>query len=167
MVGRTPEYLGKRIERREITFVILALLAFPAAILIPAAVAAVVPAGLATLGNAGPHGFSEILYAFSSAAAGNGSAFAGLGGNPFYEVTLGIAMLVGRYAVIIPTLALAGALAAKPRNEATRGSLGTATPLFVTLLVANVLIVGALTFLPADALGPIVEHELLGQNRTF
>ena len=166
MVGRTPEYLGKRIERREITLVILALLAFPAAILIPAAVACLAPAGLATLGNAGPHGFSEILYAFTSVTASNGSAFAGLGGNTFYDIALGIAMLAGRYAVIVPTLALAGALAAKPRNEATRGSL-EATPLFVSLLVANVVIVGALTFLPADALGPIVEHELLAQGRTF
>ncbi len=157
LVGRTPEYLGKKLERREILLVILALLAFPLSILVPAAVAAVVPAGLATLGSTGPHGFSEIMYAFSSAAASNGSAMAGLGPNTFYNVTLGLAMEVGRYAAIVPTLALAGSLAARPRNEVTRGTLRTDTPLFAVLLLLVVVIVGALTFLPGDALGPIAE----------
>ncbi len=153
MVGRTPEYLGNKIERREITFVILALLSFPVAILFPAAVASVVPAGTATLGNAGPHGFSELFYAFTSSAASNGSAMA-------------LAMLVGRYGAIVPTLALAGAFAAKPRNDRTLGTLRTDTPLFVGLLVATIVIVGALTFVPADALGPIVEQILLQRGAT-
>ncbi len=157
LVGRTPEYLGKKLESREILLVILALLAFPVSILVPAAIAAVVPAGLATLGSAGPHGFSEIVYAFSSAAASNGSAMAGLGPNTFYDITLGLAMEAGRYAAIVPTLALAGSLAARPRNEVTRGTLRTDTPLFAILLLLVIVIVGALTFLPGDALGPIAE----------
>jgi len=166
MVGRTPEYLGNKIERREITFVILALLSFPVAILFPAAVASVVPAGTATLGNAGPHGFSELFYAFTSSAASNGSAMAGLGTNTFYDIATGLAMLVGRYGAIVPTLALAGAFAAKPRNDRTLGTLRTDTPLFVGLLVATIVIVGALTFVPADALGPIVEQLLLQRGAT-
>lgn len=167
LVGRTPEYLGKKLERREILLVILALLAFPLSILAPAAVASVVPAGLATLSNIGPHGFSEILYAFTSSAASNGSAMAGLGPNTFYDVVLGLAMIVARYGAIIPTLALAGAFAAKPRNDSTKGTLRTDSALFVVLLIANVVIVGALTFLPADALGPIAEHLLLLKGSTF
>ncbi len=163
LVGRTPEYLGNKIERREITLVILALLAYPISVLVPAALASVAPQGLATLTNAGPHGFSEILYAFSSAAASNGSAMGGLGANTFYRVALGIGMLVARYAAIIPTLALAGAFAAKPRNDSTKGTLRTDSALFVALLIVNVTITGALTFLPADALGPIVEHlQMIG-----
>jgi len=167
LVGRTPEYLGNKIERREVLLVILAILAFPVAILIPAAVASVAPAGLATLSNAGPHGFSEILYAFTSSAASNGSAMGGLGANTFYNIALGIVMLVGRYGAIVPTLALAGAFAAKPRNDATSGTLRTDSLLFVTLLIGNVVIVGALTFVPADALGPVVEHLLSLQGTTF
>ena len=166
LVGRTPEYLGKKLERREITFAMLAILAFPISILVPAAIASVVPAGLATLGNAGPHGFSEIVYAFSSAAASNGSAMGGLGPNSFYNVALGLTMGVGRYAVIVPTLALAGALAAKPRND-VRGTLRTDTPLFAILLLGNVIVVGALTFLPADALGPVYEAVAQHAGRTF
>jgi len=163
MVGRTPEYLGKKIERREILLTLLAILAFPVAILIPAAVACIVPPGTATLGSGGPDGFSEVLYAFTSSAAGNGSAMGGLGGNTFYEVALGITMLIGRYAVMVPLLALAGAFARKPRIPPTRGTIRTDTALFVWLLVATVLIVGALTFLPGDALGPVVEQlRLLG-----
>jgi K+-transporting ATPase ATPase A chain len=153
MVGRTPEYLGNRIERREILLVLLAILSFPVAILIPAAVASVVPAGIATLGSAGP--------------AGNGSAMAALGPNTFYDVATGVAMLVGRYAAIVPTLALAGALARKPRNDRTAGTLRTDTPLFVGLLLATIVIVGALTFVPGDALGPIVEHVRLQRGETF
>jgi K+-transporting ATPase ATPase A chain len=166
MVGRTPEYLGNKLERREMTFAMLAILSFPVAILIPAAVACVVPQGLATLTGTGPHGFSEIFYAFTSAAASNGSAMGGLGANTFYNIATGFAMMIGRFGAIVPTLALAGALAAKPRNDRTRGTLRTDTPLFVGLLVANVLIVGALTFLPADALGPIVEHILMLQGKS-
>jgi K+-transporting ATPase ATPase A chain len=166
MVGRTPEYLGNKIERREITLVILALLSFPVAILLPAAVACVVPPGTATLGSAGPHGFSELFYAFTSSAASNGSAMGGLGANTFYDIATGIAMLIGRYGAIVPVLALAGAFAAKPRNDRTVGTLRTDTPLFACLLVATVVIVGALTFLPADALGPIVEHVLLESGAT-
>jgi len=168
LVGRTPEYLGNKLERREITLVILALLAFPVAILAPAAVACVAPQGTATLSNAGAHGFSELFYAFVSSAASNGSAFAGLGVSTFYNFATGFAMVVGRYAVIIPTLALAGAFAAKSRNDTpTRGTLRTDTGLFTTLLVMTIIIVGALTFVPADALGPIVEHGVMLGGHTF
>jgi len=167
LVGRTPEYLGNKVERREITLVMLALLVFPATILVPAALAAIVPAGLATLGNAGPHGLSEILYAFSSSAASNGSAMGGLGANTFYDVALGIVMFVARFGAIVPTLALAGAFAAKPRNDATSGTLRTDSAFFAAVLVAIVAIVGALTFAPADALGPIVEHLLLQNGAAF
>jgi K+-transporting ATPase ATPase A chain len=167
LVGRTPEYLGNKLERREITLVILSLLVFPVAVLVPAALAVAVPPGTATLSNTGPHGFSEILYAFTSAAASNGSAMAGLGPNTFYDVVLGLAMALARYGAIVPALALAGALAAKPRNDATKGTLRTDGTLFVSLLIVNIVIVGALTFLPADALGPVVEHLLLQQGATF
>jgi K+-transporting ATPase ATPase A chain len=167
LVGRTPEYLGKKLERREILFVILALLAFPVSILIPAAVAAVAPAGTATLSNGAVHGFSEIVYAFSSAAASNGSAMAGLGPNTFYDVAIGLAMELGRYAAIVPTLALAGSLAARPRNGATLGTLRTDSALFATLLVLVVVIVGALTFLPADTLGPIAEQLAAQSGKSF
>jgi K+-transporting ATPase ATPase A chain len=168
MVGRTPEYLGKKIERREVVLVIIAVLVFTAAVLVPAGIAAVVPAGRATLGNAGPHGFSEILYAFTSTAASNGSAFAGLGPNTFYDVLTGIVMMAGRYAVIVPTLALAGALAAKPRNlMPSAGTLDTASPTFGMLLVAVIVVVGALTFLPADALGPVAEQLESSAGRSW
>jgi potassium-transporting ATPase potassium-binding subunit len=165
MVGRTPEYLGKKIERREITFVMIAVLTFPLAVLLPAAVAVLIPPGLATLGSTGPHGFSEILYAFTSVTASNGSAFAGLGPNLFYNLATGISMLAGRFLVLIPTLAIAGALVAKPRNAITRGTFATSSPMFVILLVGVVIIVGLLIFLPGDALGPIVEHLLMLQGK--
>jgi K+-transporting ATPase ATPase A chain len=158
MVGRTPEYLGKKIERREVQFLMLAVLAFPLAILLPTAVAAVVPAGRAALGVSGPEGFAEVLYAFTSTAAGNGSAFAGLNPTLFYNVATGIVMLAARFLVIVPTLAIAGSLAAKPRNGATRGTLRTDSLLFGALLVCVIGVVGSLTFLPADALGPIAAH---------
>jgi potassium-transporting ATPase potassium-binding subunit len=168
MVGRTPEYLGNKIERRETVLVILALLAFPLAILPGAALAAILPAGLATLGSAGPHGFAEIIYAFTSASASNGSAMAGLGPNTFYNLAIGVAMFVARYAAIVPTLALAGAFAAKARNAGTtRGTLRTDTALFGFLLIAVVIVVGALTFVPADGLGPIAEHMSLLAGHTF
>jgi potassium-transporting ATPase potassium-binding subunit len=164
MVGRTPEYLGKKIERREVTFAMIAIIIFPTLILLATAIAAVIPQGLATLTNTGPHGFTEILYAFTSGAANNGSAFAGLGPNTFYNVALGLVMLGGRYLVMIPTLALAGALAARPTNTVTTaGSFRTDDAMFVALLIGVILLVGAITFFPADALGPIVEHVQLWQ----
>lgn len=170
MVGRTPEYLGKKVERREITFVMLAVLAFPTAILLAAAVAAVVPAGTSSVGNGGPRGFSEIVYAFTSVAASNGSALGALNANtPFSNVATGLVMLAGRYVVAIPTLALAGAFAAKATNlrPSPAGTFSTCSPLFVVLLIAIVLVVGALTFLPADALGPIADHLLLREGHLF
>jgi K+-transporting ATPase ATPase A chain len=159
MVGRTPEYLGKKIEPFEMKMASLVVLVPPALVLLGTAVAVNVPAGAATLGNPGTHGFSEILYAFSSASNNNGSAFAGLGAmNPFWDVALGIAMFFGRYALAVPVLAMAGSLARKKRLAPGPGTLATHTPLFVAMLVGVVLIVGALTFFPALALGPIAEH---------
>jgi potassium-transporting ATPase potassium-binding subunit len=159
MVGRTPEYLGKKIEAYEMKMASLVILLPSAAVLIGSAVACVVPAGTATLGNPGVHGFTEILYAFSSGANNNGSAFAGLTvSNPFYATAIGVCMLIGRYWVIVPVLAIAGALAGKKAVPLSGGTLPTHTPLFVGLLVGTVLLVGALTFVPALALGPIVEH---------
>ncbi len=167
MVGRTPEYLGKKVERREVQFAILAALVTPVLCLVPTSIAAVLPAGLATLNNAGPHGFSEILYAFTSTNANNGSAFAGLGPNLFYNLTTGVNMMFGRFAVAVPALALAGALAGKKSVPESSGTFTTHSPIFVALLIGVIVIVGALTFLPADALGPIVEHLLVLQGKTF
>jgi K+-transporting ATPase ATPase A chain len=167
MVGRTPEYLGKKIERREVQFAILAALVVPVLALIPAGVAAVEPAGVATLNNGGPHGFSEILYAFTSAVNNNGSAFAGLGPNQFWNIAMGITMLFGRIAIMIPVLALAGSLAGKRSVATTVGTFTTTSPIFVVLLIGVIVIVGALTFFPADALGPIVEHLLVLQGKTY
>jgi K+-transporting ATPase ATPase A chain len=159
MVGRTPEYLGKKIEAYEIKMASLVILIPPAVVLIGTAIAVLAPAGRATIANPGPHGFSEVLYAFSSAGNNNGSAFAGLGANtPFYNTALGFAMLFARYWLAIPTLAIAGSLARKKIVPAGPGTLPTHTPLFVVLLMGTVLLVGALTFIPALALGPIVEH---------
>ena len=168
MVGRTPEYVGKKIEAREVKFTMLAILCAPLAILGFTALASAVPAGLAGPANAGPHGFSEILYAYASAAGNNGSAFGGLTGNTvFYNGTLAVAMMVGRFAIIIPMLAVAGALAAKRKAAASAGTFPTHGGLFVGLLVGAVLIVGGLTFLPALALGPIVEHLALLAGTLF
>ncbi|MCI0548400.1 MAG: potassium-transporting ATPase subunit KdpA [Candidatus Rokubacteria bacterium] len=162
MVGRTPEYLGKKIEAYEMKMSSLVILITPALVLIGTAIAVVVPAGTAGPANPGPHGFSEILYAFSSASNNNGSAFAGLSANtPFYNTALGLCMLFGRYWLAIPVLAIAGALARKKIVPPGAGTLPTHTPLFVALLVGVVVLVGALTFVPALALGPIVEHLLL------
>lgn len=159
MIGRTPEYLGKKIERNEVKMTMLALLCAPAAILGLAAVAAVLPAGLAGLNNAGPHGFSEMLYAYTSAAATNGSAFAGLNANtPFYNLTLAAAMFAGRFVVIIPVLCIAGTLAAKRLIPVSAGTLPTHGMQFVGLLVGTIVIVGGLTFFPVLALGPVAEH---------
>lgn len=167
MIGRTPEYLGKRIEQREIAFVMLATVAHPLVILIPAGIAAVLPAGLATLGNSGPHGFTEILYAFSSTAASNGSAFAGLGPNLFYNLTTSAVMFGGRFLSIIPALALAGALAARRTNDRALGQMTTSGAFFGGLLVAVVLVVGALTFIPADALGPLADQLAMQHGAPF
>jgi K+-transporting ATPase ATPase A chain len=159
MVGRTPEYLGKKVEAREVKYAMLAVLILPLAILGFSAVATVLPTALAGLLNHGPHGLSEILYAYSSATGNNGSAFAGLTANtPWYNTTLGIAMLLGRFAYIVPVMAIAGSLAAKPKLGATTGTFPTDGPLFVGLLVGVILIMGGLQFFPALALGPIVEH---------
>jgi K+-transporting ATPase ATPase A chain len=166
MVGRTPEYLGKKIERREVQLAILAALIVPVFALVPAAIASVLPAGLATLSNAGPHGFSEILYAYTSMANNNGSAFAGLGGNLWWNVSGGVVMLFGRIAIMIPMLALAGSLVRKQAVATTAGTFRTTSPTFVVLLIGVIVIVGALTFFPADALGPVVEH-LLNQQGTL
>jgi len=167
MVGRTPEYLGKKIERREVQLAILAILVVPIFSLIPTAVASIAKDGLATLSNSGAHGFSEILYAFSSSTGNNGSAFGGLGPNTFYNVATGISMFFGRFAIIIPALALAGALAGKKSVPATAGTFTTHSPIFVILLVGVIVIVGLLTFVPADALGPVVEHLQMLQGKTF
>ncbi|NPV48394.1 MAG: potassium-transporting ATPase subunit KdpA [Armatimonadetes bacterium] len=162
MVGRTPEYLGKRIEVYEMKMAALMVLIPPIMVLCGTALAVAVAAGVEAVANPGPHGFSEILYAFSSAGNNNGSAFAGLAtDNPFYNTVLGLAMLMARYWLIVPALALAGSLAAKKRVPASAGTLPTHTPLFTGWLVVVVTIVGALSFLPALALGPIVEHLLL------
>ncbi|WP_279359902.1 potassium-transporting ATPase subunit KdpA [Methylobacterium indicum] len=168
MVGRTPEYLGKKIEAREVKMAMLAILCLPLMMLGFTALATVLPAGLAGPANAGPHGFTEILYAFTSAAANNGSAFGGLSGNtPFYNLTLGAGMLVGRFFVIIPALAIAGSLAAKKTVPASAGTFPTDGGLFVGLLVGVILIVGGLTFFPSLALGPIVEHLAGAAGQTF
>jgi len=159
MVGRTPEYLGKKIEAREVKFAMLAVLILPLSILGFAAAAAVLPVALKGLENAGPHGLSEILYAYSSATGNNGSAFAGLSANvPYWNATLGIAMLLGRFGYVVPVLAMAGSIAAKPKLEPSAGTLPTHGPLFVCLLIGVILIMGGLQFFPAQALGPIVEH---------
>ena len=164
MVGRTPEYLGKKIEAYEVKMASLVLLIPCATVLLGTAIASAVPAAATSVGNPGPHGFSEILYAFSSAGNNNGSAFGGLSANnTFYNIALGIAMWIARYWLMIPVLAIAGSLAAKRTVAVTAGTLPTHTPLFVALLVGVVLLVGALTFVPALALGPIVEHLQLIQ----
>ena len=166
MIGRTPEYLGKKIEAFEIKMAAIIILIPAFFILGGTAIAIMVEAGKTAVANPGAHGFSEILYAFSSAAGNNGSAFAGLSANsPFYNIALGIVMLFGRYGIIIPVLAIAGSLAAKKTVPTTLGTLPTHTPLFVMLLIGIVLLVGALTFVPALALGPVVEHlQLLATN---
>jgi K+-transporting ATPase ATPase A chain len=164
MVGRTPEYLGKKIEAHEMKMASLGILVPPFVVKVGAAIAAVTPLALASLNNPGAHGFSEILYAFTSAGNNNGSAFGGINANtPFYDTALGLAMLFARYWVAIPALAIAGSLARKKYTPPGSGTLPTHTPLFVVLIVGTVLIVGALAFFPALALGPIVEHlQMIG-----
>ncbi len=168
MVGRTPEYLGKKIEAKEVKMAMLGILCLPLMMLGFTALATVVPAGLAGPANAGPHGFSEILYAYTSAAANNGSAFGGLTANTlFYNSTLAIGMLVGRFFVKIPVLAIAGSLAAKKTVPASAGTFPTHGGLFVGLLVGVILIIGGLTFFPSLALGPVVEHLAGAAGQTF
>ncbi len=168
MVGRTPEYLGKKIEAREVKMAMLGILCLPLMMLGGTALATVLPAGLAGPANAGPHGFTEILYAYTSAAANNGSAFGGLTANTlFYNSTLGLAMLVGRFFVKIPVLAIAGSLAAKKTLPASAGTFPTHGGLFIGLLVGVILIVGGLTFFPSLALGPVVEHLAGSAGQTF
>jgi K+-transporting ATPase ATPase A chain len=168
MVGRTPEYLGKKIETREIKLAMLYALVFPLVILAFAAWAVVAPCSISSLNNAGPHGLSEILYAFTSAAGNNGSAFAGLNANtPFYNVALGLTMLIGRFWMIIPALAIAGSLSGKKVSPPGPGTFPTDGPLFTMLLVGVILIVGALTFFPVLALGPIVEHFVAAAGKVF
>jgi K+-transporting ATPase ATPase A chain len=162
LVGRTPEYLGKKIDAYDVKMASIAILAPSATVLAGTALACLVPSGWAAVGNPGAHGFSEMLYALSSASNNNGSAFGGLAANgPFWTLVTGVAMLVGRYGVIVPVLAIAGSLARKRLVASGPGTLPTHGPLFAALLVSTVLLVGALTFLPALALGPVVEHVQL------
>ncbi|TPJ22100.1 potassium-transporting ATPase subunit KdpA [Mesorhizobium sp. B2-7-2] len=168
MVGRTPEYLGKKIEAKEVKMAMLAILCLPLAMLIFTAIAVVLPSAVASMANAGPHGFTEVLYAYTSAAANNGSAFGGLTGNtPWYNVTIGVGILMGRFLVIIPALAIAGSLAAKKTVPASAGTFPTDGTLFVGLLVGVIIIVGGLTFFPSLAVGPIVEHLAMIHGQTF
>jgi K+-transporting ATPase ATPase A chain len=168
MVGRTPEYLGKKIEAKEVKLSILTFLIMPVGVLGFGALAAVLPVALASVTHAGPHGLAEILYNYSSATGNNGSAFAGFGANtPYHNTMQGIAMLLGRYVFIVPMLAVAGALATKKIAPPSSGTFPTHTPLFVTLLVAVILIVGGLTFFPALALGPIAEHFAMLSGQAF
>jgi K+-transporting ATPase ATPase A chain len=168
MVGRTPEYLGKKLEGREVKLTILALLSLPLSILGWTALATVLPAGLAGIANTGPHGFSEILYAFTSATGNNGSAFAGLSANTlYYNTTLAVAMLMGRFIFVIPLLAVAGSLAQKKLIAPSAGTFPTHSPQFVGLLVGVILIMGGLTYFPAVSLGPAVEQVAMNQSKLY
>jgi potassium-transporting ATPase potassium-binding subunit len=168
MVGRTPEYLGKKIESYDVKMAMLYVLIFPLSILVFSAVSALSPSfGLATLTNAGPHGLSEMLYAFTSATGNNGSAFAGLGANRYYNLTVGFATLIGRFLMIVPMLAVAGSLVRKKIVPPSPGTFPVTTPLFTVLVVSVIIIVGALTFFPALSLGPVLEHLLMNAGKTF
>jgi potassium-transporting ATPase potassium-binding subunit len=168
MVGRTPEFLGKKIESREMKFAMLAVLILPLVILGFSAVSAMLPAAVAAIGTPGPHGLSEILYAYTSAAGNNGSAMAGLSGNTvWYNTTLGISMLIGRFGYVVPVMAIAGSLAAKQKIPSSKGTFPTDTPLFAGLLIGIILILGGLQFFPSLALGPIVEHFAMMAGQTF
>ncbi|HEY5029132.1 MAG TPA: potassium-transporting ATPase subunit KdpA, partial [Candidatus Angelobacter sp.] len=167
MVGRTPEYLGKKIEAYDVKMAMLYVLIFPLMILVLAAASSLLPQGLATLANSGPHGLSEILYAFTSGTGNNGSAFAGLGPNRWYNLAMGFTMLTGRFLMIVPMLAVAGSLARKKAVPPSPGTFPVTTPLFTALLVSVIIIVGALTFFPALSLGPILEHLLMNAGKTF
>jgi K+-transporting ATPase ATPase A chain len=179
MVGRTPEYIGKKIEQKEVKMAMLAVIATAASILVFTAISSVIQfdknsywnapgAAAANITTGGAHGFSEILYTYTTGTANNGSAFAGIGTNtPWYNLTIGLAMLIGRFLFLLPLLAAAGSLAAKKRVATTSGTFPTHGALFVGLLVGTVVIVGALTFFPALSLGPIVEHYLMYQGKLF
>ncbi|MGH9357098.1 MAG: potassium-transporting ATPase subunit KdpA, partial [Terriglobia bacterium] len=179
MVGRTPEYLGKKLQQKEVKMAMISIIATAFVILVFAGLTAVAPfakngywnppgPAIANLNNTGPHGFSEILYAYSSAPENNGSAFAGINAyTPLYNLTLGLATLIGRFAFMIPVLVIAGRLAAKKKVPATSGTLPTHGALFVSLLIATVIVIGALTFFPALALGPLVEHFLMHGGKLF
>jgi K+-transporting ATPase ATPase A chain len=168
MVGRTPEYLGKKIEAYDVKMAMLYVLIFPLSILVFSAVSALSPTyGLPTLANTGPHGLSEMLYAFTSATGNNGSAFAGLGVNKYYNLTVGSATLIGRFLMIVPMLAVAGSLVRKKAVPPSPGTFPVTTPLFTVLVVSVIIIVGALTFFPALSLGPILEHLLMNAGKTF
>jgi K+-transporting ATPase ATPase A chain len=169
MVGRTPEYMGKKVQAFEVQMSMLAVLIFSLLILVFTAISSVSPSfGTSSIANPGPHGLSEVLYAFSSGAANNGSAFGGLSANTlWYNTTLGVTMLFGRFFMIIPPLAIAGSLGRKKRVPPSPGTFPVTTPLFTALLVSVVVIVGALTFFPALSLGPIVEHFLMSNGQTF
>jgi potassium-transporting ATPase potassium-binding subunit len=168
MVGRTPEYVGKKIEAREVKMAMLAILVLPLMYLGWTALAVVLPPAVASMANAGPHGFTEVLYAYTSQTGNNGSAFAGLTGNiPFYNITGGVAMFVGRFFMIVPAMAIAGSLAGKKLHPASAGTFPTTGGLFVGLVVGVILIIGGLTFFPALALGPIVEHLAMNANTLF
>jgi K+-transporting ATPase ATPase A chain len=168
MVGRTPEYLGKKIEAREVTWAVIAVLAPSVVILVGSALTLVWPAALKSLNNAGPHGLSEVLYAFTSAAANNGSAFAGLNANTdWFDYLLALGMFIGRFAVIIPALAIAGSLAQKKISPPSSGTFPTTGPIFTGLLTSVILIVAGLTFFPVLSLGPIVEQFLMRGGRAF
>jgi K+-transporting ATPase ATPase A chain len=168
MVGRTPEYLGKKIEAYDVKMAMLVSLVFPLAILAFSAISVLSSSGTAGITNPGPHGLSQVLYAFTSTAANNGSAFAGLSVNTlYYNTTLGLNTLIGRFLMIIPILGIAGNLARKKYVPPSLGTFPVTTPLFSVLLMGVILIVGALTFFPALSLGPILEHLLMGAGRTF
>jgi K+-transporting ATPase ATPase A chain len=168
MVGRTPEYVGKKIEAKEVKMAMLAILILPLSMLGFTALASVLDVGLAGRANMGPHGFGEILYAFTSATANNGSAFAGLSANtPFYNITLGAAMFIGRFLMIVPMLAVAGTLAAKKIVPPSAGTFPTTGGLWIGLLIGVILIIGGLTFFPVLAVGPLAEHFAMLAGQAF
>jgi len=167
-VGRTPEYLGKKIEAFDVKMAVLAILVTSVTILVFAAISVVAKFGASSISNPGSHGLSQILYAFTSAVGNNGSAFGGLSTNtPWYNTTMGVAMLLGRFFMIIPILAIAGNLAAKKHVPASLGTFPVTGPLFTVLLICVILIVGALTFFPALSLGPVLEHLMMGAGKAF
>jgi K+-transporting ATPase ATPase A chain len=166
MIGRTPEFLGKKLGAREMTMAVVGVLTPSVVLLAGTAIALLVPAGLRGIANPSAHGLSEVLYAYTSVAANNGSAMAGLAANtPFYNVTLGLAMLIGRFATLVPGLMIGAALARKRTVPASIATFPTTGPLFIVVLVGVILLVGALTYFPAFSLGPILEHLLLGAGR--
>ena len=168
MVGRTPEYLGKKIEAYDVKMAMLVVLVFPMVILVLAAISSLQGFGTSSISNPGPHGLTQILYAFTSQAGNNGSAFGGLNGNTlWYNVSGGMTMLIGRFLMIIPMLAIAGNLAKKKYVPPSLGTFPVTTPLFTVLLIGVIIIVGALTFFPALSLGPILEHLLMAAGKTF